>query len=94
MTPSEINPICRTDAICNEIERGCTQKDIARTYALAIKDDTLGTDCPDWSTINRAIIDRWSPRGLERVKKMAWDHIHRALSRAREVSRERSDRAP
>ena len=44
------------------------QKNIARTYALSM----ASSEKVDWLKVNRAIIERWSRSGLERVKKMAW----------------------
>jgi hypothetical protein len=64
--------VCCTWVICNEIEQGLTQKDIALTYAMALRSATAKADIPDWETINRAIIKRWSMSGLERIKKRAW----------------------
>ncbi len=52
----------------NEIAQGCTQKQIAMTYALAIK----SSYATDWTRVNNAIIGKWSRKGLERIKKMAW----------------------
>lgn len=65
--------VCCTQVICNEIAQGVTQKDIALTYALAIRSAAAKADEPDWGTINRAIINRWSMSGLERIKKRAFD---------------------
>jgi hypothetical protein len=53
----------------NEIKQGCTQKQIAQTYALGM----LSSWPTDWKRVNSAILARW-PKGLERVKKMAWNH--------------------
>lgn len=52
----------------NEINQGCTQKQIAQTYALALRSQ----EPTDWKAANEAIIKRWSVSGLERIKKMAW----------------------
>lgn len=52
----------------NEISKGLNQKQIAQTYALAIRSSWP----TDWRRVNQAIIDRWSVKGLERIKKMAW----------------------
>ena len=51
------------------------QADVAAFYADCIRADAIATrrgniGC-DWKAINRAICERW-PKGLERVKKMAW----------------------
>lgn len=50
----------------NEIEQGCTQKQIAQSYALGMRSSWP----TDWGRVNRAILARW-PKGLERIKKMA-----------------------
>ena len=55
--------------ITNEIEQGCTQREIARTYALALRSDYE----TDWGAVNAAIIERWSMAGLQRIKTAAWD---------------------
>ena len=65
--------LCCTDTICDEIKMGLTQRDIALAYALAIKSAAAKADEPDWRHINRAIINRWSMSGLERIKKWAFD---------------------
>ena len=46
------------------------QRDIAKTYALAIRSSDSKT--MDWSKVNKAIVDRWSLSGLKRIKGMAW----------------------
>ena len=51
-----------------EEEEQFTQRDIAKTYALALR----SSERTDWPTVNRAIIKRWSKTGLERIKEMAW----------------------
>ncbi len=72
MSEIQINLVCCTDVILTEIaEKAATQKDVALTYAMAMKSAAQGADTPDWPIINRAIIARWSMSGLERVKKMA-----------------------
>jgi len=50
-----------------EILQGCNQRQIAQTYALGIR----STWPTDWKRVNAAIVTRW-PKGLERIKKMAW----------------------
>ncbi len=45
------------------------QRDVAQTYALAMRSDEAGT--MDWGAVNRAIIERWSKSGLIRIKTMA-----------------------
>ena len=49
------------------------QPDIALTYALALRSSAH----VDWSAVNRAIIERWSVSGLERIKKLAWKRLRR-----------------
>ena len=51
-----------------EIARKCTQRQIAQTYALAIKSSWP----TDWAKVNQMIVNRWSASGLDRIKKMAW----------------------
>lgn len=55
------------DVIENEIKQGCTQKQIAQTYAHALKSSWP----TDWTRVNKAILDKW-PGGLEKVKELAW----------------------
>jgi len=52
----------------NEIEQGCTQKQIAMTYGLALRSSWPTA----WAKVNKMILKRWSMSGLERIKKMAW----------------------
>jgi len=63
-----LNLMCADMVIENEIKRGCTQKQIAQTYALALRSE----EEVDWKQINTLIIERWSISGLERIKQMAW----------------------
>jgi len=49
------------------------QKNIAKTYALAI----MSSEKIDWKVVNKAIISRWSISGLERIKKMGWKIIEK-----------------
>ena len=44
------------------------RKDIAQTYALAIKSG----EAVDWAKVNAAIIKRWSVGGLKWIKESAW----------------------
>ena len=58
-----------------QIEMECASKrfkqaDVALTYALAMRDEDVQS--VDWKRANAAIVARWSLRGLERVKRMAW----------------------
>jgi hypothetical protein len=45
------------------------QFDVAQTYGLILR--LRQEKQVDWPTINRAIVARW-PKGLARVKEMAW----------------------
>lgn len=58
-----------TDVLLDEIsKKESKQKDIAQTYALALK----SSEETDWAKVNRAIIERWSKHALVQIKKMAW----------------------
>ncbi len=46
------------------------RKDIAKTYALALKSSEF--DQIDWGKVNRAIIARWSMSALTYIKDQAW----------------------
>lgn len=70
----EIYMVGCAGVILNEIKQGCTQKQIALSYAFAIVTDGNKIEPVDWKAINAAITERW-PKGLERVKKMAWKRI-------------------
>lgn len=58
---------CVEDVIENEIRQGCNQRQIAQTYALAIRSSWP----TDWPRVNRAISAKW-PGRLEAIKRMAW----------------------
>ena len=69
--------LCCTDVILNELSIGLSQKEIALTYALAMKSEQAGDDKPDWKTINKAIADRWTTDGLTYVKVLARRNLKR-----------------
>ena len=74
MNGFRINLVCCTQVILQDLSAPkVTQKNVALTYAMAIKSGFDGADKPDWETINRAILAKWKPSGLERIKKRAWD---------------------
>jgi len=74
MSDVQINLVCCTDVIIQDVAaKQATKKDIALTYAMAIKSQAQGADLPDWSKINGAILARWKMSGLERIKKRAFD---------------------
>lgn len=49
-------------------DKALHQKDVALTYAYLLRQGHR-----DFSEIHRAIVERWSRSGLDRVKKMAWN---------------------
>jgi hypothetical protein len=51
----------------NEIKQGLSQKQIAQTYALGLRSSWP----TDWARVNKAILAKWSPSGLNRIKEMA-----------------------
>ena len=61
-----------TAVVLSEVAQGMPQKTVAVTYALALRSAAAGCDNPDWASINRAILARWSFSGLNQVKKLAW----------------------
>lgn len=52
----------------NDIKQGLSQKQIAQTYALALRSSYK----TDWARVNAAIIAKWGSKALERIKTMAW----------------------
>ena len=56
-------------------EKDMTQKRMASFYADCIRSDPTGHDI-DWRSLNAAIFERW-PKGLQRVKEMAWKVIRK-----------------
>ena len=56
------------EVIKNEIKQGLKRKQIAQTYALALR----STWKTDWKAVNKMIIERWSPAGLKYIKDLAW----------------------
>lgn len=55
----------------NEINQGCTQAEIANTYAMAL----VSSWPTDWKRVNEAIVAKW-PKGLNRVKTWAWKIVN------------------
>jgi hypothetical protein len=81
MSDFQINLVCCTQVICDQVAiKQATQKDIALTYAMAIKSAAQNADDPDWGAINRAILARWKMSGLERIKKRAFDILRGGAS--------------
>jgi hypothetical protein len=58
---------CVESVIENEIRQGCNQRLIAQTYALALRSSWP----TDWAKVNAMILAKW-PKGLTRIKEMAW----------------------
>lgn len=58
---------CCEMVILNEIKMGLNQKQIAQSYALALRSSWP----TDWKKVNEAIIERWSFAALNRIKNMA-----------------------
>jgi hypothetical protein len=69
-----INLICCTQVLSDlAADKRVTRKNIAVTYAMAIKSAAEKADDPDWKAINGAILARWKMSGLEWIKKRAFD---------------------
>lgn len=69
-----INLVCCTDVILQDLGAAqATQREVALTYAMALKSQMQRADMPDWPAINKAIIARWNMKALERIKKRAYD---------------------
>lgn len=64
--------MCCEDVIENEIKQGLRRKDVALTYAMALRSEAAGRET-DWKRINAAILTKWVKRGLTVVKNRAWD---------------------
>jgi hypothetical protein len=60
--------MCCESVILNEIKLGLSQKQIAQSYALALRSSWP----TDWKKVNEAIIAKWSFKALNRIKEMAW----------------------
>lgn len=68
--------MCVESTIENDIMHGAKQADVAQLYAMAL----VSSWPTDWKRVNAAISAKW-PKGLNRVKQMAWS-INRRYSRA------------
>ena len=73
---------CVESMIENEIKQGCNQRQIAQTYALALRSSWP----TNWANVNAMILAKW-PKGLERIKQMALSGKCFAKSRAARRSR-------
>lgn len=71
--PLGVEPVVSVEIACvesvieNEIRQGCNQRQIAQTYALALRSSWP----TDWAKVNAMILAKW-PKGLTRIKEMAW----------------------
>jgi hypothetical protein len=54
-----------------EIAAGAARKSVAMTYAFGLRQK----DKIDWARVNKAILVRWSPRGLHWIKERAWAYL-------------------
>lgn len=71
-----VNLVCCTEVIVEECKMPeATQKSVAMTYALALKSQMQRADMPRWPEINKAIIDRWNMKALERIKLRAYNIV-------------------
>jgi len=68
MNYEEKGRMVTNDLVTNATDRSLKQADIAIMYYFA-----LSTPCVDWPLVNRAILMRYRPSGLVRIKKMAWE---------------------
>lgn len=57
------------DEIANPIFK---RRDVAKTYALALRTHQAGHEQVDWKRVNDAIIARWSVHALNWIKEQAW----------------------
>jgi hypothetical protein len=58
-----------TNHLLGEIgNRKMTRRDVAQSYRLAM----ASREPTDWSTVNAAIIERWSESALVYIKRQAW----------------------
>lgn len=62
-----IELVCVEYVIAQDIANRVSQKSVAKTYALGLRSSWP----TDWAKVNAMILARW-PKGLERVKEMAW----------------------
>jgi hypothetical protein len=57
-----------TETLLHEIDSGATRREVAQTYALALRD----LPSTNWARVNAAIVARWSVAALAWIKKEAW----------------------
>lgn len=62
-----------TDRLLAEIQRdGSTRDSIAEIYREGIKKHMLHFEIVDWPIVNRALLRRYKPSGLNYIKAVAW----------------------
>ena len=62
--------VCCTFVLCNEIENlRLPQKDVALTFAMALRSEANGVDKVDWEKVGGAAQRRWNPTGWMCVKE-------------------------
>ena len=69
---------CCTFVLVNEIETlRLPQKDVALTFAMALRSEASGCDKVDWDKVGAAALRRWKPSGWMRVKELGWAYFER-----------------
>lgn len=82
---------CCESVLLNEIsQKECKRADIAQTYAMAIASSEATNGLINWSTVNNAIVARWSKAGLKWIKERAWKIVERSTKAIREVVKEQT----
>lgn len=61
---------CESTLLREIADKKMKRKDIAQTYALALKSSE--SNSVDWAKVNKAIMDRWSKSALTWIKERAW----------------------
>lgn len=63
--------------VVRECEAGnVSQKSVAMTYAFGLRDEPFGGPTSDAiRAANLAIVARWNPKALARIKDMAWGYV-------------------
>ena len=68
--------VCCTKVLLSEIEElKMNQRDVAITFAAALKSEAAGVDIVDWEAVAAAALQRWSPAGWKKLKEIGW-RIH------------------
>jgi hypothetical protein len=76
MSEPDIYLACCTFVLVNEIENlRLPQKDVALTFAMALRSEAHGRDKVDWEKVGAAALRRWKPSGWMRVKELGWAYF-------------------